>query len=382
MRRCLADREFFGLAAAMVVVAMALLGALTWPATGGAASPPVYGMHAPTASVVDSQQQIDLTVERSPALEAARVPYSLQSGTARLGTDYSDGPSAGVATFAPGESSATITILIQHQAASTGNLTFSVRLSAPSDGGTVRAGQETTTVTIVKNGVGTLQASIKITARSGGRGPKYVALPGGRTPLYIRIVLTSTSPQPLSGTFRLELRGVRKVVRSPAVLTNLRTWQISGLAAGAASKPLDLVVTATRHFQVSVAVVSGASTLTGGASSAILEPASGNIRLASLPTVTVKTGSRSVFTGTVSAPTCTGSLVVRYKAPGPTASLDIPSFELPITAPVSGGRACRFARTKRWRPVVYDYPYFEVCIHRPGVHRCESNTRRVQFHRR
>lgn len=75
------------------------------------------------------------------AIDTVTVAYATQNGTATNGTDYR--PASGILTFAPGESSKTVTVSVKGDRAKEPNETFFVKLSNPSanavivdDGGT------------------------------------------------------------------------------------------------------------------------------------------------------------------------------------------------------------------------------------------------------
>jgi parallel beta-helix repeat protein len=96
--------------------------------------------------VAEGTGSTTITVTRTaPAAGPASVSYATTNGTASAGSDYTS--TSGTLNFADGETSKTITIPITDDAVYEGSETFTLQLTAPTNGATIAA-PGTTTVTI------------------------------------------------------------------------------------------------------------------------------------------------------------------------------------------------------------------------------------------
>ncbi|HEY1013113.1 MAG TPA: Calx-beta domain-containing protein, partial [Herpetosiphonaceae bacterium] len=111
-------------------------------------NPRVLNMGASSATVGEAAGTATLTVTLSAA-SAAPVSVSVRTsdGTATAGSDYT--AVSTTLTFAPGQTSRTVTVPIINDTAAEGNETFNVTLSNPTGGATV--GASASVVTIVDN---------------------------------------------------------------------------------------------------------------------------------------------------------------------------------------------------------------------------------------
>jgi hypothetical protein len=117
---------------------------------GGGGTPAGSGtlqFSASTYSVSENHPPAQLTINRTGSTSGQiGVSYATTNGTATAGSDY--GSKNTTVQFANGVSSATIPIPVFNDAATEGNETFTVTLSAPSGGGTLGA-TKAASVTIV-----------------------------------------------------------------------------------------------------------------------------------------------------------------------------------------------------------------------------------------
>jgi hypothetical protein len=90
---------------------------------------PVFQLAAPAVTAPWGAKSITLTIVRSGGTGAATVHYATANGAAQAGVDYT--ATSGVAAFAPGQTSATITIPLLNNRFPDTNLSFGIKLSAP-----------------------------------------------------------------------------------------------------------------------------------------------------------------------------------------------------------------------------------------------------------
>ncbi|WP_088889424.1 DUF4347 domain-containing protein [Leptolyngbya ohadii] len=103
---------------------------------------------SPAISVSEGASNATITVQRSGDLSvAASVDFTTTNSSATAGADYT--AASGTLTFAPGQSSRTITVPILEDSLTESNETFTVTLRNPT--GTALGAQATTTVTILDN---------------------------------------------------------------------------------------------------------------------------------------------------------------------------------------------------------------------------------------
>ena len=90
---------------------------------------------AADAEAEESSGSIDFAVTLDKAArDAVSVDWATADGTATAGTDYT--AASGTLTFAPGETSKTVTVVLQDDAIDEGTETFTLQLSNPQPAGT------------------------------------------------------------------------------------------------------------------------------------------------------------------------------------------------------------------------------------------------------
>ncbi|MEI6162031.1 MAG: Calx-beta domain-containing protein, partial [Roseococcus sp.] len=118
---------------------VAQVSGISFGTTAALATPPSVTLS--DASIMEGQsgtKELVFTVTLSQAsADAVTIPWSTQDGTAQAGSDYR--AAAGSVTFAPGETSKTISVTILGDAVVEGNESFNLLLGAPS-GATIADG--------------------------------------------------------------------------------------------------------------------------------------------------------------------------------------------------------------------------------------------------
>ena len=124
-----------------------------------------------------------------PATDAVTVDYATADVTAAAGTNYT--PVAGTLTFAPGQTSATVTVPVLFDANAVGTVTFALNLTNPSDNALLDGGQAVGTITNlpvsqlpIGNGARATYADAdghRVTVTLAGPGTGVVSVVGGGT---------------------------------------------------------------------------------------------------------------------------------------------------------------------------------------------------------
>jgi hypothetical protein len=121
------------------ILPVVALVALALPASAMAAPKSKFRFSAPTYVTSESQSSIAVTVTRtarhghSRINQTSSVNWSITGGTATQGVDYSVSPAPGALTFAPGETSKTLTFAINQDSDPEGLESIGLKLSAASN---------------------------------------------------------------------------------------------------------------------------------------------------------------------------------------------------------------------------------------------------------
>ncbi len=182
------------------------------------------------------------------------VNYATADGTAVAGTDYTT--TAGTLTFAPGETSKTITVPILLSTAGSGDTTFTMNLSSPSSNAVLNGGQSTGTINNAP--VTKLSFNAKTHATyTDSNGKKVTVTLRGPGSGVVSVVGTTASLVEISVTG--STKASHLVVSTNAVSTDIGGIQVTGSLASLNAPRVKLQGDLTLSGTVALLVLAGAS---------------------------------------------------------------------------------------------------------------------------
>jgi hypothetical protein len=341
----------------------------------------IVSMASAVMNVARGDATADVIVTRSGDVDkVTAVRWAITPGTATVDQDYSP-PTSGTVTFDDGDTAIPIRLAFPSGSASQAR-TFTVQLvgiTKNSPGTAKIVAPNSTSVTIgptppvviapptppptittpvdppvisAGDPTAALSATIQALTEPKGKALPYLALPGAGKTIYLRVKITNTSSQAMSGAYALKLTAAGVKLQGADARGDTAALAIDKLEPGQ-SITKTVAAKTTKATKATISIGSdGTIPVTG--SPLRLKQASYAIKL-DTPTPVVHSKDSKVdrvttFSGTYAAPTCAGKLALRYRAPDTLSR--VARIQLHLTATAGG---CAFAGRIRWTKGVFGY---------------------------